>query len=92
MEILFWVLIISVVCIITGVTFYKPYLGIAFVVASIPFEGSKIFDGISIYPLEVILHKKKLLEKHIKFTEKSCVEKDVIVNLFSFFYSKRYIN
>ena len=50
-----WICTISVVCIITGVIFYKPYLGIAFVIVSIPFEGSKIFDGISIYPLEAIL-------------------------------------
>ena len=35
--------------------FYKPYLGIAFVIISIPFEGSIIFDCISIYPLEAIL-------------------------------------
>ena len=55
MGIIFWICTISVVCIITGVTFYKPYLGIAFVIVSIPFEGSKMFDGISIYPLETIL-------------------------------------
>ncbi|MGR3175949.1 MAG: O-antigen ligase family protein [Candidatus Scalindua sp.] len=55
MGIVFWICTISVVCIITGVTFYKPYLGIAFVIVSIPFEGSKIFDGISIYPLETVL-------------------------------------
>lgn len=55
MGIIFWICTISVVCIITGVTFYKPYLGIAFVIVSIPFEGSKIFDGISIYPLEAVL-------------------------------------
>jgi O-antigen ligase len=30
-------------------------LGIAFVIVSIPFEGSIIFDGISIYPLEAVL-------------------------------------
>ncbi|KKK55936.1 hypothetical protein LCGC14_3069560, partial [marine sediment metagenome] len=55
MGIIFWICTISVICIITGVTFYKPYLGIAFVIFSIPFEGSKIFDGISIYPLEAVL-------------------------------------
>ena len=55
MGIIFWICTISVVCIITGVIFYKPYLGIAFVIISIPFEGSIIFDGISIYPLEAIL-------------------------------------
>lgn len=55
MGILFWISTISVVCIITGVIFYKPYLGIAFVIISIPFEGRIIFDCISIYPLEVII-------------------------------------
>ncbi|MFQ5714322.1 MAG: O-antigen ligase family protein [Candidatus Scalinduaceae bacterium] len=55
MGIIFWICTISVACIITGVTFYKPYLGIAFVIVSIPFEGNIIFDGISIYPLEAVL-------------------------------------
>jgi len=55
MGIVFWICTISVVCIITSVIFYKPYLGIAFVIISIPFEGSKILDCISIYPLEAIL-------------------------------------
>ncbi|MFQ5788549.1 MAG: O-antigen ligase family protein, partial [Thermodesulfobacteriota bacterium] len=35
--------------------FYKPYLGIVFVIISIPFEGSINPSEISIYPLEVIL-------------------------------------
>jgi len=52
---IFWICTISVVCIITGVIFCKPYLGIAFVIVSIPFEGSMIFDGIPIYPLEAVL-------------------------------------
>lgn len=55
MEIFFWVCTIIVVCIIAGVMFYKPYLGIVFIIISIPFEGSVISNGISIYPLEVIL-------------------------------------
>lgn len=55
MGILFWGCTIIVVCIIAGVIFYKPYLGIVFVIVSIPFEGSIIFDYISVYPLEVIL-------------------------------------
>jgi len=37
------------------VIFCKPYLGIAFVVFSIPFEGVIGLDSISFYPLEVIL-------------------------------------
>jgi putative inorganic carbon (hco3(-)) transporter len=55
MGMIFWICTISVVCIITGVTFRKPYLGIAFVIVSIPFEGGIIFDGISIHPLEAVL-------------------------------------
>ena len=35
--------------------FCKPYLGIVFVIVSIPFEGSIIFDGVSVYPLEAVL-------------------------------------
>jgi O-antigen ligase len=46
---------IVVVCIITSVIFYKPYLGIAFVIISIPFEGSMILDCVSVYPIEVVL-------------------------------------
>lgn len=55
MGILFWVCTIGVVCLITGVIFYKPYLGIAFVIVSIPFEGRLNPGDISIYPLEAIL-------------------------------------
>lgn len=55
MGIVFWICTIGVVCLITGVTYCKPYLGIVFIIVSIPFEGSIIFDGISIYPLEVIM-------------------------------------
>ncbi|MGR3175951.1 MAG: O-antigen ligase family protein [Candidatus Scalindua sp.] len=46
---------ICVVCIIAGVIFYKPYLGVVFVIVSIPFEGNIILDSASIYPLEAIL-------------------------------------
>ena len=55
MEIIVWICTISVVCIIAGVIFYKPYLGVAFVIVSIPFEGKIDFGFISIYPLEAIL-------------------------------------
>ena len=51
----FWICTISIVCVIAGVIYYKPYLGIVFVIISIPFEGNIILDSISIYPLEVIL-------------------------------------
>jgi putative inorganic carbon (hco3(-)) transporter len=37
------------------VIFYKPYLGIAFVIVSIPFEGRIISDCTSIFPIEIIL-------------------------------------
>jgi Lipid A core - O-antigen ligase and related enzymes len=39
MGIVFWICAISVVCIIAGVIFYKPYLGVVFVIISIPLEG-----------------------------------------------------
>ena len=55
MEILFWGCTVIVVCIITGVLFCKPYLGIVFVIVFIPFEGMVDFGYISIYPLEAIL-------------------------------------
>jgi len=51
----FWICAICVVCIIAGVIFYRPYLGIASVIISIPFEGCMITDSISIYPIEAIL-------------------------------------
>ncbi len=35
--------------------FYKPYLGIVFVIVSIPFEDRINLDGVSVYPLEVVL-------------------------------------
>ena len=41
--------------IIAAVIFCKPYLGIAFVILSIPFEGRIDLGFISIYPLEAIL-------------------------------------
>ena len=51
----FWICTVGILSIITGVVCYKPYLGIAFVVISIPFEGCSITDKISIYPIEVVL-------------------------------------
>ena len=50
-----WICAICVVCIIAGVIYCKPYLGIVFVAISIPFEGCMITDSISIYPIEVVL-------------------------------------
>ena len=55
MGMIFWIITICVVCIIAGVIFYKPYLGVVFVIVSIPFEGIIDFGCISIYPLEAIL-------------------------------------
>lgn len=55
MGTIFWFSTIIIICIITGIILYKPYLGIVFVIVSIPFEGSILFNYISIYPLEVIL-------------------------------------
>ena len=55
MEMIFWIITISVVCIITGVIFYRPYLGIALVIISIPFEGKIDFDSFTVYPLETIM-------------------------------------
>ena len=53
--IIFWICTISIVCVIASIIYYKPYLGIVFIIISIPFEGNIILDSISIYPLEVIL-------------------------------------
>ena len=50
-----WICAICVVCIIASVIFYKPYLGVVFVIVSIPFEGIIDSGYISIYPLEAIL-------------------------------------
>ncbi len=50
-----WICTISIVCIIAGVIFYKPYLGIAFVVVSIPFEELINLNDIFCYPLEIVL-------------------------------------
>jgi len=63
-----WIITISLVCIITSVIFYRPYLSVVFVIISIPFEGTIDFRYIShcleivigfrhitIYPLEIIL-------------------------------------
>jgi hypothetical protein len=63
-----WIITICLVCIITSVIFYRPYLSVVFVIVSIPFEGVIDFHFISvflervigfryitIYPLEIIL-------------------------------------
>ena len=50
-----WICTIFVVCIITSMIFYKPYLGVVAVIMSIPFEGVIDFGYISVYPLETIL-------------------------------------
>ncbi len=55
MGILFWVCTIIIGCIITGVIFCRPYLGIIFVVISIPLEGLINLNSISAYPLEAVL-------------------------------------
>ncbi len=55
MGIMFWGITIIILCIITGVIFYKPYLGIAAVVIFIPFEGLVNLNCISNYPIEAIL-------------------------------------
>jgi O-antigen ligase len=55
MEIILWICAICVVCIIAGVIFYKPYLGVVFVIVSIPFEGAIDFCCSPIYPLETVL-------------------------------------
>jgi len=43
-----WIVAISLVCIVTSVVFYRPYLSIVFVIVSIPFEGVIDFRCISI--------------------------------------------
>ena len=43
----YWIITISLVCIITGVIFYRPYLSVVFVIVSIPFEGVINFSYIS---------------------------------------------
>ncbi len=50
-----WICTIILACIITGVIFYRSYLGIAFVVIFIPLEGRINLDYIPIYPLEAVL-------------------------------------
>lgn len=47
--------IASLACIIIGLIYYKPYLGIVFVIFSIPLEGKINLGHFSIYPLEAIL-------------------------------------
>ncbi len=49
-----WIITISLVCIITSVIFYRPYLGVVFVIVSIPFEGVVDFRFISILLQRVI--------------------------------------
>ncbi len=46
---------IILACVITVIIYYRPYLGIAFVIVSIPFEGRIGLDYFAIYPLEIIL-------------------------------------
>jgi putative inorganic carbon (hco3(-)) transporter len=53
--IIFWICVICVVCIIASVIFCKPYLGVVFVIVSIPFEAIINLGSTSFYPLEVIL-------------------------------------
>ena len=55
MDILFWHFTLIIVCIIAGMIFCKPHLGIAMVVITIPFEGLVNLNGIPNYPVEVIL-------------------------------------
>ncbi len=55
METIFWTCTILIVCFATGVMFYKPYLGIVFVIIFIPFEGNINLNCVSKYPLEIIL-------------------------------------
>lgn len=69
-----WFCAICIVCVIAGVVYCKPYLGIVFVIISIPFEGCMIADSISIYPLEValaivvfVLVYKSIFERYICF-------------------------
>jgi O-antigen ligase len=44
---IFWIITISLVCIITGVIFCRPYLSVVFVIVSIPFEGAIDYNFIS---------------------------------------------
>ena len=74
MGIVFWIYTISIICILAGVIYSKPYLGIVFVTISIPFEGCMIADRISIYPIEVVLAivvfvliSKSILDKYNSF-------------------------
>ena len=69
-----WFCAFCVVCVIAGVIYCKPYLGIVFVIISIPFEGCKIADRFSIYPLEValaivvlVLIYKSIFERCVSF-------------------------
>jgi O-antigen ligase len=55
METLLWICAVCVVFIIASIIFFKPYLGVIFVIVSIPFEGMVDSSSISLYPLEVIL-------------------------------------
>ncbi len=55
MGILFWTCTIIILCLITVTIYLKPYLGIMFVVVSIPFEGKVSIDSFHFYPLELIM-------------------------------------
>lgn len=52
----YWIITISLVCIITGVIFYRPYLSVVFVIISIPFEGVTNIHFLSVF----IAHLKGL--------------------------------
>ena len=43
-----WIIIISLVCVIASVIFYRPYLSVVFVIVSVPFEGVIDFRFIAI--------------------------------------------
>ncbi len=50
-----WIITISLVCIITSVIFYRPYLSVVFVIVSIPFEGVIDFRFISVFLGRVVI-------------------------------------
>jgi O-antigen ligase len=53
--VIFLICLISVLCIVTGVIFCKPHLGLVFVIVCLPFEGKIESDCVTFYPLEAIL-------------------------------------
>ena len=44
-----WIITISLVCTVTGVIFYRPYLSVVFVIISIPFEGAIDVRFVSVF-------------------------------------------